>query len=257
MKIGIISDIHEDYPGLQRALSLLHQKGCDEIICLGDIAGYSFPFFRFEESRDASACIDLIKKNCSIIIKGNHDLYACRSIPDSNPGFNYPDDWYQLDFSSRQALARNEIWLYEDTELESNLTEEDKEFISLLPEVKKVEIQGKRILFSHFLYPDLTGSAKIFLPDDKLVQSHIKFMEDQDCDLAFFGHSHVQGLWCLQNENHYIKRIIKLRNATISTAIGVPCIANGKNEPGFTVFNTEEEVTESVKLYPFFKRIFN
>jgi len=102
MRIGFISDIHEDLHGLKRALDILGKWKCDEIICLGDIAGFSYPHYRHENNRNASECLRLVKESCSIVIPGNHDLYACRKIPEMNPGFSYPDNWYDMDFTSRK-----------------------------------------------------------------------------------------------------------------------------------------------------------
>jgi predicted phosphodiesterase len=134
MKIGFIADIHEDLPSLKKAFKLLEKKGCEELICMGDICGYSFPYYHYQKDRDASTCLELVRKKCQIIIPGNHDLHAARKTPLSNPGFDYPDDWYEMDFEVRKKLAKGKIWLYEDTELESNFSEADKDFIRGLPE---------------------------------------------------------------------------------------------------------------------------
>ena len=36
MKLGFISDIHEDIVSLERALEILLKEQCDQIICLGE-----------------------------------------------------------------------------------------------------------------------------------------------------------------------------------------------------------------------------
>ncbi len=81
MKIAIISDIHEDYISLMQAVRLIEKKKCDEVICLGDIVGFSIPFYDYIETRNGSACVKWVKNNCKYTIAGNHDLYAVRKVP--------------------------------------------------------------------------------------------------------------------------------------------------------------------------------
>lgn len=254
MLIGIISDIHEDIKGLEKALKILEKKGSHEIICLGDIAGYSFPHFRHHKKRDASGCLALVRQTCTLVIPGNHDLYACRKTPEANPGFIYPDGWYELDFLSRQKLAGDKIWLYEDTELESNYTESDKEYIASLPEFSLRVIDVEQILFSHYLYPDLSGSSRNLLPDIELIESHLKFMIEQNCKLSFFGHSHVEGLWFFQDDDISRKRKVSLDINHKPSGIGVPSAVNGRNDPGIVTFDTGSGSIESFNLYPALKR---
>ena len=234
-------------------MRLLDKLHCGEIVCLGDISGFSSPYYRHENERDASACLKLIRENCSIIIPGNHDLYACRKIPSHNPGFEYPDDWYNLDLETREALADNKIWLYENEELESNYSDEDKSFIAGLPEVAIKNIGGMNVLFSHHLYPDVTGSSTRLLPDNKLKYSHLSFMDNNDCQLAFFGHNHVEGIWVISDKRSGIRKKICTGNEPV--AIGLPCIVRGKNLPGIAIYNTDSGMVRSRNLEPVFKRL--
>lgn len=64
--IGIISDIHGNYPALKAVVNELKKKGCDSIISLGDIAGY---YCMINE------CINLCKEEKILNILGNHDKY--------------------------------------------------------------------------------------------------------------------------------------------------------------------------------------
>lgn len=65
-KIGIISDIHGNYPALKCVMDQLQKKKCKTIICLGDITGY---YSMINE------CIALLRKKNVICIRGNHDSY--------------------------------------------------------------------------------------------------------------------------------------------------------------------------------------
>lgn len=251
MITGFVSDIHEDIKSLEKAFRILDKLNCDEVICLGDISGYSSPYLRYENKRDASGCLRIVKENCSVIIPGNHDLYACRKIPENNHGFEYPADWYDLDFAERKSLAGNSIWLYENEE-ETNYTDEDKEFIKGLPEMVIKENDRFRILLSHHLYPDLTGSSMRLLPDRNLELSHLEFMKENDCRLSFFGHNHVEGIWVISQDKSRITKNTKVPDNII--AVSLPCISRGTNLPGLSWFDSSGNMISSQNLEPKIKR---
>ena len=62
MKIGLISDIHANYPALQAILA--DMSPVNEIVCAGDVIGYN-PMSR--------ACVDQVQEVASITVQGNHD----------------------------------------------------------------------------------------------------------------------------------------------------------------------------------------
>ncbi len=64
MRYGIVSDIHSNIDALQAALKALDQKGCDQLLCLGDIVGYG---------PDPNECCDLLRQRGCLAIAGNHD----------------------------------------------------------------------------------------------------------------------------------------------------------------------------------------
>lgn len=65
-KIGIISDIHGNYPALKKVIEELEKENVQKIICLGDTVGY---YSMINE------CISLLREKKIISIKGNHDSY--------------------------------------------------------------------------------------------------------------------------------------------------------------------------------------
>lgn len=252
MITGFVSDIHEDLKNLEKAFRILYGLNCDEVICLGDISGFSTNYLPYERERDASNCLKLLRDNCSIIIPGNHDLFACRKIPVNNPGFDYPDDWYSLDITTREATAENKIWLYEKDEAETNYSEEDKEFIRSLPEMRMIDIDGIKTLLSHHLYPDISGSSTRLLPDGDLELGHLKFMQENDCRLSFFGHNHVEGIWEISENSSKIKSRISVSENL--TAVGLPCISRGSNIPGISWFDSSRGIIQYKSLEPKIKR---
>ena len=62
MKILVISDIHANLRALQAVLDF--HSNADEVWCLGDIVEYG---------PCPSKCVDLVRKNCHHVVKGNHD----------------------------------------------------------------------------------------------------------------------------------------------------------------------------------------
>ena len=82
MRLAIISDIHEDIDSLRKILKKAEKKGYDQLVCLGDITGYSLPYYKYDNSRNASACLSLLREKCEIVIAGNHDLHAAGRSPD-------------------------------------------------------------------------------------------------------------------------------------------------------------------------------
>ena len=75
MLIRVLSDIHSNLVALKSVLDDSSGVNADVTICLGDIVGYgSHPV----------ECLNIIKKNCEIVIAGNHDMGAAGLISTSN-----------------------------------------------------------------------------------------------------------------------------------------------------------------------------
>jgi predicted phosphodiesterase len=180
MKLGFLSDIHEDIISLQKGLQLLEKEKCDQVICLGDITGFSNPYYPFGETKDANACIRLVRENCSVVVPGNHDLFSAGRIPQFNAGIEYPENWFNLDIRERMNLMKGKVWLYEH-EILPELTEENLQYLESLPEYHIAENADFQILFSHFLYPDISGSLIKRIDDIYDYKAHFRFMRQNNC----------------------------------------------------------------------------
>jgi predicted phosphodiesterase len=104
MRLGVVSDIHEDAERLAEALRILEKRNCDEIACLGDIVGFDVLVYRHLNSRNASRCLAMVRENCRHAVIGNHDLFAVRRLPAGNSLFTFPADWYAMDFRDRDIV---------------------------------------------------------------------------------------------------------------------------------------------------------
>lgn len=72
MPIAVISDIHSNRQALEAVLREVAQDGADEIWCLGDVVGYG---------ADPNDCVNLVRRNASLCLVGNHDLAVTGEIP--------------------------------------------------------------------------------------------------------------------------------------------------------------------------------
>jgi predicted phosphodiesterase len=248
MKLGFLTDIHEDVLNLEKALSVLSKEKCDTLICLGDIVGFTIPFFRYIETRNAEECVRLIRENCSVVVTGNHDLYAIKKIPMHKAGFSYTEDWYQLDYDTRAKKARNRIWLYEDNEIRCQLSDKAKEFISNLNETEIRNYDNMNFLFSHFCFPDFTGSAIFFPREPFHLFKHFEFMRENNCTVSISGHGHPEGA-IMVDENKFA--MVGFGNHNLSEDpqwIVSPCVARTSRLNGILIVDTS---LRQIKTIPF------
>lgn len=238
MKIGFITDIHEDISNLENALDILYDENCDKIICLGDIVGFAIPFYKNISARDADACVKKVIEYSAQTVVGNHDLYAIKKVPLNKAGFDYGDNWYSLDYETRARLSRNKVWLYEDNELPCTLSDESINFINSLKETDIVELPDFPVFISHFCYPDFTGST-IHFPDEGFhLRNHFIYTETQKCVLSFSGHGHPEG--CLIGT---LEKIVNLGFGSHNIKyeqqwIVAPSIARTSRKNGVMIFDS-------------------
>lgn len=238
MKIGFLADIHEDIIMLKRAISMMEKMQVDEIICLGDIVGYSIPFYNFLDERDANAVVDLLRSECSNIVIGNHDLFAVRKFPKNSSFFDYPLDWYQMDFQTRNEKALGKMYLYENNELATLLSSRNYEFLKSLPEYVVKQCEDHAILCSHYAFPDCTGCA-IWTPSDPVeLIDHFNFMQQEKCLYAFSGHDHVEGLVLFTPNEKYNSDFGSVSLLPKKTWINGPAVVRGTTYNGFMIYDS-------------------
>ncbi|MBS3769992.1 MAG: metallophosphoesterase [Bacteroidales bacterium] len=249
MKIAIISDIHEDIVNLKTALKQIEKIHADQIVCLGDISGYSIPYYNHLDTRNAHECLQLVRSNCEYVVLGNHDMHAAGIIPRINPDFGYPDNWFQLDYHERKKIASDKIWLHEENDINPLFSRDDIKYLRSLPEYVVLPTKKGNILFSHYVYPNLTGVGKSFYTYSDEFRKHFEFTRQKKSLYSFFGHTHVNGLMKVMQKR--IKKYRFRQAATVSNhnAISVPSIAlNGKRN-GFCVFDVKELEVKSFRIY--------
>jgi len=248
MRIGIISDIHEDFKNLNKAILLLEKMNADELVCLGDIVGFNTKSFNYLERRNPAKCIAAVRENCSIVVTGNHDLFAIRKTPQHQAGFIFSDDWYTLDFDTRNQKGGNYVWLYEETELSAMLSKKDRIYLASLPETATMEIPDQKLFFSHYLYPDVSGSGSSFTHLTNETSLHFKNMTSNGCSISFSGHGHIGGIISINQKEIIESGFSPITLNTFPHAFVGPAIAQGERQNGLMVFDSNEKVLECISL---------
>ncbi|MDP2363725.1 MAG: hypothetical protein Q8M94_08145, partial [Ignavibacteria bacterium] len=216
--------------------------------CLGDIVGFALPFYKNINSRDANKCVELIKANCSHVVTGNHELYALKKVPKYTSGFDYGENWYSLDYDKRAKRARNKIWLYEDSEIPSLLSDASKDFLNGLDEFKVVLFDSVNIFISHFCYPDFSGSS-IFSPEQPFhLAKHFEFVQNLNCKISISGHGHPEG-WVFTDEDKI--SLLEFGEHKIKDDvcwIVAPSVANTSRKNGVFIFDTINFTIKTIQL---------
>ncbi len=171
---------------------------------------------------------------------GNHDYHAARKVPQHSPAFSFPSDWYEMEYKQRRILAQNEIWLHEENDLDPLYTSEDIQYLRTLPEYHVMKDAGERdILFSHYIWPNLSGFVKGFYASPQEYEKHFEFMSSLGCSISFTGHSHVRGYTIAFPRYFADYRYGRRRLETFPVSVGIPPATRHKNRSGFCIFDTE------------------
>jgi predicted phosphodiesterase len=248
MKLGIISDIHENVEMLEKALSLSEFHKCDELVCLGDIVGFDVRFYKYNSRRSAKTCVRLVKANCRWVVPGNHDLFAAGRLPEYTNGFDYPDGWFMMAPHNRKKASAGKVWCY-DQDASNDLGDDEISFLKELPEYIISEENGASCLFSHYVYPDLTGSTTRYVERNHQLKELWEFMKNHNVNYSFSGHSHTifAGFAYRGTSNgarKYLKAIHSIPSDRFNLGneqvmVLLPPLSGEKGRRGFAIFDTD------------------
>jgi predicted phosphodiesterase len=247
MKIGIVTDIHENAMLLEEALRVMALSKCDEIVCLGDIVGYDSRFYRYDDSRSAKKCVRLIRSTCRWVTAGNHDLYAARVFPSYSNGFSYPDNWYDLDPFQRKIISAGKVWCYEG-EATNDLSGDDISYLRSIPEYIITDQPGLPCLFTHYFAPDFTGSTTTYIERGSQLKYHWQTLKNKGAGYSFSGHchSHFTG-FAYKSGSLYSKAIHSFSGNRFNlgkemVAVILPPLSGEKGRRGFSILDTDNMV---------------
>lgn len=171
-KIAIISDIHGNLEALKSVMEDIKERNIDKIFCIGDIIA---------KGTHQQECVDLIRKNCEVVIKGNCDEYFTSDA----------------DLSGAPQLEIDRMnWN------KSKLNEETKNYLKQLPYCYEFYMSGRLVRIMH-AHPEqinkFVGNIdkidrlyELFLPS-------LNTVSDKKADVLIYGHIHTPYLQKIYN----------------------------------------------------------
>lgn len=171
-KIAIISDIHGNLEALKAVLKDIKERNINKIFCLGDIIA---------KGNHQQECVNLIKDNCEIVVRGNCDEYFTSEV--------------DLTTKSEQEVKRI-LWNKE------MINQEATQYLKNLPFCYEFYLSGRLVRIFHSNPLDtkqfignidsFENYYKLFLPSDKTISQ-------EKADLVVYGHIHVPYMQKLYN----------------------------------------------------------
>jgi len=161
MRLGIISDIHNNVIALETMLEEFAKRQCDGLICAGDIIGIGpYPeetVSRFMKIPNLFACV-----------AGNHERYFAEGII---PVREMSD-----------VEKEHHVWE------QAFLSEESGNYLKSLPCETYLNIAGKRLYIAHYA---MNGESRYMDISDEASSSDMdRIFSNIDADIVIFGHDH-------------------------------------------------------------------
>lgn len=166
-RIAIISDIHGNREALKTTLEDIKRRNCDKIICLGDI---------ISKGKFSNECVDLIRENCDIVLRGNVDDYLSKE-----------HDLNKLDEKEKTNILK----------YNQELTIKNKEYLSNLPFCYEFYLSGRYVRLFHagpdtlYNYSNVSAFASIE-KKFKMFEPNVLALSDKIADVVVYGHIHTQ-----------------------------------------------------------------
>lgn len=163
MKIAVFSDIHGNLKALKVVLKQIAEKKVDKVVFLGDI---------FQRGNEELECLDFIRENKVMCVKGNCELYLQNGV-DVDPDVEYLRSYYD---SMREKLSNEQM-----------------QFIKDMPLFYVIECNGYKMHFSHFLFSNINAAYPFLQLEDLengVFDNACKKEDVMKYELVVVGHSH-------------------------------------------------------------------
>ena len=171
MKIGVISDIHSNYPAFKACVDYMEREACDEYIFLGDYIS-DCPHTK----QVMELLYQMIEKHSCHLIRGNREDYILdqwkvrRQINDG-------PEWI------KNSASGNLLFTYE------RLDEKDLEFLDSLPITMVYRVEGYPAITCAHGSPD--NSRQLLQLDGEPVK---EWLDKIETDYLLCAHTHFPGI---------------------------------------------------------------
>lgn len=174
MKLGIITDIHNNLLALKTVVEYFEKQHCDKIICCGDLIGIGpYP----EET------VQFISKLPNLIaVRGNHDDYLVKGMPTAIP--------------NEEGMEYGEIQHHQWEH--SLLSESSVDFLKKLPARQDILVENHKISVMHYC-TDQEGKYVKYVPNPSEQDAEI-MMADIDSEIVIVGHDHKRTIQKTENK---------------------------------------------------------
>lgn len=161
-RIAVLADIHSNWFAFQKVLEELKKEEIDKYYFLGD---YIFDGF------DSNKVLDKIKQLNANVVYGNKEELLIKECEKNIENFRTMDRYQSI------------IYTYD------GLTKDNLEYIKHMKRYEIIEEQGLRICLSHASPYSTKFPIK---EEEELFTIFDKEIQDFNCDVYLFGHSHIQ-----------------------------------------------------------------
>ncbi len=170
MKLGIITDIHNNLTALRTVIKKLNQMECDKIICCGDIIGIGpYP----EETVQYVMQIPNL-----IAVRGNHEKYLLEGMPNE-----YPNE-ENMGFEE----MKHHKWEH------NLLSAESIAFLESLPYKIDIMYEGFNISVMHYCMDSDGNYNYINYKANPSEDDLKKIFDNVKSDIILYGHNHCRNI---------------------------------------------------------------
>ncbi|MCL2620198.1 MAG: metallophosphatase family protein [Defluviitaleaceae bacterium] len=163
MKIGIITDIHNNILALESVLKVFNDENCDGVICCGDIIGIG-------PHPEETVLAVMNIPNLLTCVRGNHERYLIEGL-DAHP---YMD----------AGEAEHHKWQH------ALLSDKSVNFIKSLQDEVILDMGGKRVHVCHYGMGKNGWYARII--HNPTISDLSTLFAGIDADVVLFGHHHIK-----------------------------------------------------------------
>lgn len=161
--MAIFSDVHSDFPALERVVNDAEWQGIDSFCCCGDIVDGALHY--------PAECIDMIRSLDAVVVQGNHDAVVAGV-----------DSVERYTFRAREAILRTR----------SLLSDDHLEWLAGLP--LTVQCDGFSIVHASMSNPSAWNY--VYFQVDAEIELIL-----QESPIVFHGHTHFPKVFGIHDQN--------------------------------------------------------